>query len=109
MTTLSPGLIWLLLGIIGVGTWLIRFSFLGLLSRVEEIPPVVLRGLQLIPAAALAALVAPGLTHAEGSFDLGTTRFIAGLVALLAAWRTQNVLATIGVGMGVLWVLEWIV
>lgn len=109
MTTLSPTVIWAVIGAIGVGTWLFRVSFLVLLARVDTIPPVVMRGLRLIPAAALAALVAPALTHAEGSFDLGTTRLLAGLIALAVAWRTQNVLATIGTGMGMLWLLEWLV
>jgi len=33
---------------------------------------------------------------------------LAGLVAVLVAWRTRNVLLTVGVGMGVLWVLQWL-
>ncbi|MEE9582537.1 MAG: AzlD domain-containing protein, partial [Acidimicrobiia bacterium] len=61
---------------------------------------------RLIPAAVLAAIVAPSITHASGAFDLGTDRFVAGVIAGVVAWRTKNVLATIGVGMGVLWLLQ---
>lgn len=106
MTTHSSTLIWVLIGVAGLGTWLIRLSFIALLGRVAAIPDLAMRILRLIPAAVLAALVAPSLTHATGSFDLGTDRFIAGAVAAVVAWRTKNVLATIGVGMGLLWLLQ---
>ena len=106
MTTHSPGLIWAMVAIAATGTWLIRLSFIALLDRVSVIPPLALRVLQLIPAAVLAAIVAPSLTHAYGSFDLGTDRFIAGVIAAVVAWRTKNVLATIGVGMSALWVVQ---
>jgi branched-subunit amino acid transport protein len=108
-TSYSPTAIWLMIAVIGAGTFLIRISFLALLSRVETIPPLAVRILRLIPAAVLAAITVPGLTNAEGTFDLGTTRFAAGVIAALVAWRTKNVLATIVVGMGALWIIEALV
>ena len=102
----SAAMVWLLVGIIGIGTWIIRLSFLALLGRVEQVPVIVERILRLIPAAVLSALVVPGLTHSEGSFDLGTPRFLAGAIAAVVAWRTKNVLATIAAGMSVLWITE---
>lgn len=106
MTTLSAPLVWALMAIIGVGTWLLRVSFLALLGRVEQVPPALAQVLRYIPAAVLAALVLPALTHATGEFDLATDRFAAGALAALVAWRTRNVLATITVGMVCLWVLQ---
>lgn len=106
MTSYSPGAIWLLLGAAAAGTWAIRVSFIALFGRLEAIPPWVLRILQLIPAAVLAALVAPALTHSSGHFDLASARFAAGIVAAVVAWRTKDVLATISVGMVVLWILQ---
>ncbi len=85
---------------------MIRVSFLAVLGRVQRIPPMVERILRLIPAAVLAPLVVPWLTHAYGEFDLATVRFAAGAIATVVAWRTKNVLATIVVGMGALWVLQ---
>lgn len=108
MTSFGPGAIWALVVLIGVGTWMIRLSFVALFGRVDTIPPTVMRILALIPAAVLAAIVAPALTHSSGSLDLGTDRFFAGVMAALVAWRTKNVLATIGVGMGALWILQLI-
>ncbi|OFW67176.1 MAG: hypothetical protein A2Z12_03880 [Actinobacteria bacterium RBG_16_68_21] len=109
MTTFSPGAIWVIVITIGVGTFLIRVSFLALLGRVERIPDWGTRILRLIPAAVLAAIAAPALTHATGSFDLGTVRFAAGAAAALVAWRTRNVIATLAVGMGTLWILQALV
>ena len=106
MTTYSTTAIWLLMIITAVGTWMLRVSFIALLGTVSTIPDSVRRVLKLIPAAVLAALVAPALTHAGGSFDLSTPRFAAGVVAAVVAWRSGHVLATIGAGMGTLWVLQ---
>ena len=106
MTTHSPTLIWLLLAVTAAGTWLLRLSFIALLGRISVIPDLAMRLLKLIPAAVLAAILAPSLTHASGAFDLGSDRFIAGMIAAVVAWRTKNVLATIGAGMGLLWTLQ---
>ncbi|MEX0826346.1 MAG: AzlD domain-containing protein [Acidimicrobiia bacterium] len=106
MTSHSPALIWALIGMIGLGTWLIRLSFLALLGRVEHMPPMLGRILRFIPAAVLAALVLPALTHSTGEFELATDRFIAGAIAGVVAWRTKSVLATIVIGMGSLWILQ---
>lgn len=104
--TYSTAAVWGVIGTIGLGTWLIRLSFIALLGRVEHVPPLMASILRLIPAAVLAAIVAPALTHSTGTFDLGTARFVAGVVAGLVAWRTRNVLATIGAGMAALWGLD---
>lgn len=45
---------------------------------------------------------------------LGTTlssngpRLLAASLAALVAWRTRSALWTIGVGMGTLWLLQWL-
>lgn len=99
----SSAVMWAVMVAIGIGTWLMRLSFLALLTRVESIPEPVLRVLRLVPAATFAAIVLPALTHSTGAFDLATARFVAGIGAGLVAWRTGNVLATIAAGMLLLW------
>ncbi|MEX2323617.1 MAG: AzlD domain-containing protein [Acidimicrobiia bacterium] len=106
MTSHSTLAIWGTLAAIGIGTFLTRFSFLAALARVDAIPPLVTRILRLIPAAVIAAIAVPALTHATGTFDLATDRFFAGTVAAFVAWRTRNVVATIAVGMGLLWAVD---
>lgn len=107
MTSLATWEIWLVMGVAGVGTLALRYSFIGLLQRgVDEIPESVRRALRLIPAAVMAALVAPSLTHPQTVFDPFNERMVAGMVAALVAWRTKNVLATISAGIAALWVLQ---
>jgi branched-subunit amino acid transport protein len=107
MTSLATWEIWLVMGMASVGTLALRYSFIGLLKRrADEIPESARRALRLIPAAVMAALVAPNLTHPQTAFDPFNERMVAGLVAALVAWRTKNVLATISAGMAGLWVLQ---
>jgi branched-subunit amino acid transport protein len=99
--------IWLLFIAIGAGTFLLRFLFIFLFGKIQ-MPYWLGRALRFIPAAALAALIFPALTHPSGHFDLSwhNFRLIAGLCGAFVAWRTRNVLLTILVGMLLLWVLQ---
>lgn len=104
MSTLS---IWLLFAAIGLGTFTLRFLFIYLFGKIEK-PNWLSRALRFVPAAALAALVFPALTHPAGQLDISFSNFrlLAGLGGALVAWRTKNVLLTILVGMALLWTLE---
>lgn len=99
--------IWLLFLAIGLGTFTLRFLFIYLFGKIE-MPEWLRRALRFVPAAALAALVFPALTHPAGQLDLSLQNFrlLAGLGGALVAWRTRNVLLTIVVGMALLWILE---
>jgi branched-subunit amino acid transport protein len=107
MTSFSAAQIWVVVGLAGAGTFALRYSFIGLLRRrADEIPTLARRALRLIPAAVMAALAAPSLTHPGAVYDPWNERMLAGLLATLVAWRTKNVLATISVGMAVLWLAQ---
>ncbi len=99
---------WLIIGSIGAGTLLLRFSFIALVGRVERVPEAALRVLRFVPSAVLAALAAPALFRPDGPIDLtlGNERMIAGLAAAAVAWRTRNMFFTIAAGMAVLWILQ---
>lgn len=88
-----------------VGTYLVRASFVVLLSRVDEVPQRVERALELVPAAALAALVLPALVAPEGSLVVATPKVAAGGVAAVVAWHTESMAWTLVAGMGALWLL----
>ena len=97
---------WLLLALAGAGTFLLRFSFLGVVRG--DVPPLARRILRLVPAAVLSALVLSALApraHAAAAGPGGWARLTAALVAAIVAARTRNVLATLGTGMVALWVL----
>jgi len=105
MSTLS---LWLLFVVIGLGTFLLRFLFIYLFGKIA-MPDWLIRALRFVPAAALAALVFPALSHPSGHLDLSlhNLRLLAGLGGAIAAWKTRNVLLTILVGMALLWILEF--
>jgi branched-subunit amino acid transport protein len=98
---------WLLFLAIGAGTFLLRFLFIYLFGKIE-MPNWLRRALRFVPAAALAALVFPALTHPTGSLDLSPNNFrlLAGLCGAIVAWKTRNVLLTILVGLVLLWILN---
>lgn len=99
--------IWLLFLAVGLGTFTLRFLFIYLFGKIE-MPEWIPRVLRFVPAAALAALVFPALTHPAGRLDLSIHNFrlLAGLGGALVAWKTRNVLFTILAGMALLWILE---
>jgi branched-subunit amino acid transport protein len=101
--------IWLIMIGIGLGTFLIRISFLVIFGN-REIPPIVYRSMRFIPASVLSALVIPQILPRSNAMDmsLANPQIIAGVIAALVAWRTKNVLLTILSGMAVLWLLQWL-
>ena len=99
--------VWAIILAMGVGTFALRFSFLGLSGYVEGVPPGLERALRFVPAAVIAAIVFPALFLVDGSVALaGNDRLLAGAVAALVAWRTEDILATIVAGVGALLVLQ---
>ena len=109
MTTWSHGGIWAAIVLIGGCTFLIRLSFIHLFGRIGDVPPRVSRLLRYVPAAVLAALVVPAVITVEPTVGatIWDARVAAGAVAAAVAWRTEDVLATIVVGMGTLWAIRF--
>ena len=70
--------------------------------------PLISRGLRFVPPAVLSAIILPELVQPAGQLNLslGNVRLLAGLLAMLVAWRTRNVLLTVGAGMVGLWILQ---
>jgi branched-subunit amino acid transport protein len=102
--------VWLLLICMGLVTYAIRLSLIVLIGRVN-LPPIIQWALCLVPPAVLSAIIFPELLMPKGTLDLSFTnlRLLAGALAAAVAWRTKNVLLTIGVGMVALWVLQAVV
>ncbi|MFN2196127.1 MAG: AzlD domain-containing protein [Anaerolineales bacterium] len=99
--------IWLVIILGGALTYLIRLSFIVLIGQ-RQIPAWLSQGLRFVPPAVLSAIIFPELLMPGGTLDIswGNLRLFAGLAAALVAWRTRNVLLTIAVGMGVLYLLQ---
>ncbi len=99
--------LWITIILMGVVTYCLRLSLIALLGRFE-VPPLVSRGLRFVPPAVLSAIILPELVEPAGKLNLslGNIRLLAGLLAMLVAWRTRNVLLTVGAGMLGLWILQ---
>jgi branched-subunit amino acid transport protein len=101
--------IWLTMIAAGLITYAYRLSFIQLLSR-RKVPETLQRALRLVPPAVLTAIIFPELLLHDGSLNVGLHNFrlIAGIIAILVAWRTKNVVLTILVGMAALLLMQWI-
>lgn len=107
VTADDAGFVWLAVAVIGLGTYAIRFSFLLLFEWVDTVPARLETALQFVPAAVLAALVLPAVVVLDGSPALvGNDRLLAAGLASVVAWRTEDILATIVVGMVALVALQ---
>jgi branched-subunit amino acid transport protein len=102
--------IWLVFLLGGLLTFGMRFFFIYLLGRFE-VPEMMRRALRFVPPAVLSAIVVPELMIQSDQIDLSLTNFrlLAGIVAMLVAWRTKNTLLTILGGMLTLLILEFII
>lgn len=104
---MSQAWLWFTIITVGLLTFGIRLSFIALLGR-AQIAPLLQQALRFVPVAVLSALIAPALLIPNGTLALSLTnsRLLAGLLAILVAWRTKNILLTILVGMVCLLILQ---
>lgn len=95
---------WLIIAVLAAGTWAMR-SLPIMFHGTVETPTWLDRLLRHVPAAALTALVVPGVLYlkTDGIYEFSPARLVAGAAALLVASRTGNVVATLLAGMGTLW------
>lgn len=98
--------IWMIILIMGAGTFLIRFSFLGALGR-RELPAWVLRVLRYTPVAVIPGLVAPlVLWPAATGGEPDIARLAAAFATLLIGVWKKNLLLAIFGGAAVLYLLS---
>lgn len=95
----------LILGMLAA-TFVSRYPLLVLVGRVE-LPKRVFRALRYVPVAVLTAISVPPVLLPDGQFSVSFENpyLIGGIVAIVIAWRSKNLLLTIVVGMAVF--LAW--
>lgn len=100
----DDALVWALVAVVGAGTLAIRLSFLLLFERIDTVPPRVERALSFVPPAVFAAIAFPAVIPLEAVLSLSPDpgRLLAAVAAALVARRTENLVATVAVGMAVL-------
>ncbi len=90
--------IWLIIIALGIGTYLIRLSFLGLIGD-RPLPPLVLKLLRYTPVAVLPAMVAPLVLWPQATGGVpDPVRLMAAVMSLLVGYWTKNVLWAVGAG-----------
>jgi len=99
--------IWLVLLLGGLITFGMRFSLIYLFGRFE-FPETIRKALRYVPPAVLSAIIFPELFLRDGMLNLSfdNHRLLAGLVAVLVAWFSKNILITIIAGMIALLLLQ---
>ncbi len=95
--------IWIIIAALGIGTFLIRYSFLGLVGS-RPMPPIILRHLRYAAVAVLPGLVAPLVLWPEATGgQADPARILAACATLLVGLWTRNFLAAMGAGAAVLY------
>ncbi|MAQ84419.1 MAG: hypothetical protein CMH12_14425 [Maritimibacter sp.] len=89
----SAAAIWAIIVLLGLGTYLIRFSFLGLLGD-RKLPEWVLRHLRYTPVAVLPGLCAPLVLWPEATGgEPDAARLAAAAATFAAGYLTKNFMA----------------
>jgi branched-subunit amino acid transport protein len=100
---------WLTIIIAGLLTYATRLSFIIFYGKIK-MPDLVKQSLRFVPPAVLTAIFFPELLldNGEPFISIGNARLLAGVLAIIVAWRTKNVTYTIVIGMLALWVFQFL-
>ncbi|MCF2871209.1 AzlD domain-containing protein [Octadecabacter sp. G9-8] len=105
---MSDSYIWTTIIVLGIGTYLIRFSFLGLIGG-KDLPDWALRHLRYTAVAVLPGLIAPlVLWPAATDGEVDPARLSAALVTFAVGLLTRNVIAAILCGGATLFGMIWL-
>lgn len=103
---MSDAQIWIVILAIAVGTFLIRFSFLGLIGE-RPLPDWALRHLRYAPVAVIPGLVAPLVLWPQATGgETDPARLVAALATLVVGLWSKSLLAAIAAGAVVLYSLN---
>ena len=94
---IDPTILWTVIIGLGVGSFLLRFTFLGFVGN-RPLPDWMLRHLRYTAVAILPALCAPLVVFSGDAGATEPSRLIAALATLLAGAISRNVFVAIGAG-----------
>ena len=99
--------LWLVVIGMGVITFAIRLSMIVMSGQID-LGDRLQRALRYVPPAVLSAIILPEMLQPGGTLDfsLGNDRLLAGLIAMVVAWFTRNMIWTVAIGMIALWILQ---
>ena len=99
----------LIIIIMSIGTFLLRFSFIYLHGKFK-LPQWIENAMKYIPGAILSALIFPAIIIKEDLiwFSIENPRLVAGTIAMFIAWKTKDLLLTTAVGLGIFWLMVFL-
>jgi branched-subunit amino acid transport protein len=99
--------LWIVIVGLGLGTFLIRYSFIGLVGD-RRLPDWATRLLRYVPMAVMPGIVAPLVVWPQATDgEPDPARLLAAVVALAIGAATRSVLGAIVGGMGALYLALW--
>jgi branched-subunit amino acid transport protein len=105
---IDRGTFWLVVVVLGIGTYLIRFSFLGLLGN-RPLPLWMVRALRYTAVAVLPALVAPAVLWPQATGGTpDPLRLMTIAVTLLTGVLTRSMIGAIAAGGVAFYALGWV-
>ena len=105
---IDRGTFWLVVVVLGVGTYLIRFSFLGLLGN-RPLPIWLVRALRYTAVAVLPARVAPAVLWPPATGGTpDPLRLLTIAVTLAAGLVTRSMIGAIAAGGIAFYALPWL-
>jgi branched chain amino acid efflux pump len=105
---ISPETFWAVTILLGIGTFLIRFSFLGFLGN-RQLPEWLAAHLRYTAVAVFPALVTPLVLWPDATGgETDPARLIAAFAVFMVGLRF-NVLAGIVAGMGTLYAMQYLI
>jgi len=108
MTGWSDPAIWGIVAALGIGTYAIRFSFLGLLGN-RVFPDWVLRHLRYTAVTILPALITPMVLWPEATGgQTDPARLAAAAAALAGGYLSRNAIVAILSGMATLYLVQYL-
>ena len=108
MSSVSPALLWGIIAALAIGSYILRFAFLGWIGG-RDLPPWLLRHLRYTAVAFIPALVAPAAiwpAATGGETDPG--RLAAAIAALTVGYLTRNVIAAMLAGAALIFLFVWL-
>lgn len=99
---MTDSTLWTVIFSLGIGSFLLRFSFLGLVGK-RQMPPWLLRHLRYTAVAILPALAAPLVVWPEGpGSPPDISQMLAATATILAGILTRSTLVAVLTGFAVL-------
>ena len=101
--------LWIVIVGLGIGSYLIRFSFLGLIGG-RELPEWCLRHLRYVAVAVMPALITPLIIWPDATGgETDPARLIAALAAFLVGIKFSSVIGAVFAGMLTLYGMQYLI